>query len=72
MSDGEKQSFVGVIVSKIKDLVNDFWRWLKPNPNDHWLLQILKSIAKLPLVLLLILCSPILIVVLLLIFLIAL
>lgn len=72
MSNGEKQSLIGVIVSKIKDLVNDFWRWLKPNPTDHWVLQILKSIAKLPLIFLLILCSPILIVVLLLIFLIAL
>lgn len=72
MDDKNNSSIFKEISQKIKGVANEFWNWLMPTPTDHWFIQILKSIAKLPLVLLLILCSPILIVVLLIIFLIAL
>jgi hypothetical protein len=71
LKDNKKQSITQVISAKVRDVANDFWKWLKPNPTDHWLIQILKSVAKVPLVILLVLCSPILFVVLLIVFLIA-
>lgn len=68
----EKKTFFQEVRGMIAGLLSDFWEWLKPHPDDHWLLQLLKGIAKLPLVILLITCSPILVVILLLVFLIAL
>lgn len=72
MNDDNKQSIFKEVSKKIKGVASEFWSWLMPTPTDHWSIQILKSIAKVPLVLLLVLCSPVLIVVLLIIFLIAL
>lgn len=72
MDNEEKQSVFKEVTKLVKDAVGRFARWLMPNPNDHWAIQVLKSIAKIPVVLLLVLCSPVLIVVLLIIFLIAL
>lgn len=56
----------------LSKLFSNFIQWLKPNPADHWFLQTLKTIGKIPLVLVLILCSPVLLVVLLIVFMIAL
>lgn len=60
------------ILLKINTLSNQFVFFLKPNPADHWSIQVLKTIAKIPLVFLLLLLSPVLLVVFLIIFVIAL
>jgi len=72
LNNNKKKSIFEGIIANIRGVVNDFWKWLKPNPADHWATQILKSLAKVPLLLLLVLCSPILLALLLIVFLIAL
>lgn len=68
----ENKTILREIIGHVTGLLNNFGSWLKPNPADHWSIQVLKSIGKLPLVLLLIVCSPVLIGILLIVFLIAL
>lgn len=70
-SKKESTSFFRGIIELIARILTDFWEWLKPNPVDHWSLQVIKGIGKFPLVLLLIICSPVLLVILLVVFLIA-
>lgn len=72
MDNNKKQTIFGAILTKIRDVAIQFWNWLMPDPADHWFVQVLKSLAKVPVVLLLLLCSPVLMAVLLIVFLIAL
>lgn len=62
------EEFRGLILDQFKA----FFNWLKPNPGEKLSLQIVKFILKIPVVLLMIAASPVLIVVLIFVFLIAL
>ena len=68
----KKESTLQQIADNIGRIYRGFINFLKPTPTDHWAMQVLKSLAKIPLVLLLILFSPVLVVVLLIVFIIAL
>ncbi len=68
----DKKSSFQLVRENVKSYRIGFVFFFKPNPSDHWSVQLIKTLAKLPLLVLLILLSPILIVVLLIIFLIAL
>jgi hypothetical protein len=72
LNRNKKQTFSQAIIRKIKDFAQLFLDWLKPDPNDPWYLQTIKIVLKIPVVLFLIVCSPILLVVLVIVFLIAL
>lgn len=52
----------------MKDAYHNFIDFLKPNPQNHWSIQLIKSILKIPLVLISIVLSPILLVVLIVVF----
>lgn len=71
-SDQDKISTFQLVRKNVKIYRIRFFSFFKPNPVDHWAIQMLKTLAKLPLVAMLILLSPILILVLLIVFLIAL
>ncbi|MFC3198163.1 hypothetical protein ACFOET_11125 [Parapedobacter deserti] len=68
----DKLTYRQEIRNFVRRLSGNFIEWLKPSPDDHWSVQILKTIGKIPVVLLLVALSPVLLVVLLLVFLIAL
>ncbi len=72
--EGEKnkKTISQELASLIRSGFSSFGAWLKPSPDDHWSLQSLKILAKIPVVLLAVALSPLLLVVLLLVFLIAL
>lgn len=70
-TQNKKKSTFQEVSEHIIGVRRSFFIFLKPDPFDHWSIQVLKSIAKIPIVLLLILLSPILFLVLLIVFLIA-
>lgn len=67
-----KQTIAQEVLSIVRSWFRQFVAWLKPSPGEHWSLQTLKLLAKIPIILLAIALSPLLLVVMLLIFLIAL
>lgn len=67
-----KQTAAQEVLSIVRSRFKQFVTWLKPSPGEHWSLQALKLLAKIPVVLLAVALSPLLLVVMLLVFLIAL
>lgn len=67
-----KQSLSGELWAAIRSRIKAFFAWVKPSPYDHWIRQSLKLAIKIPIILLAILFSPLLLIVMLLVFLIAL
>jgi|GEM_PF-4704348 len=70
--EGKKKSISQELATLVRSGFNQFIAWLRLSRDDHWSLQILKTLAKIPVVALAIALSPLLLVVLLLVFLIAL
>lgn len=64
MEPKEDQSLNEELIASMKEWVSSFLNWLKPNPNDLLLLKILKLVLKIPVLLFVILLSPILLIVL--------
>lgn len=67
-----KQTVAQEVSAIVRSRFRQFAAWLKPSPDEHWSLQTLKLLAKIPVVLLAVALSPLLLVVMLLVFLIAL
>lgn len=61
MEDKEK-STREELMDVVKENVNDFWEFLKPNPTDHIILKIVKTILKTPVALFIVMVSPVLLV----------
>lgn len=58
MSEAKRLKFSDILASKLKGLKE----WLKPDPNDHVALTIVKSIFKSAVMVLLLLFSPVLVI----------
>lgn len=56
------------LVKWAKGAANDFISFLKPDPNDNLILKIVKSILKIPVALFVVLVSPVLLLILVIIF----
>lgn len=72
MQEKGKESITKELLSLLRSGIQQFTAWLKPSPDEHWSLQTLKLLVKIPVVLLAVALSPLLVVVMLLVFLIAL
>jgi len=71
-AEKNKQTAAQELLSIVRSRFRQFVDWLKPARDEHWSLQSLKLLAKIPVILLAVALSPLLLVVMLLVFLIAL
>ena len=67
MSDNDKSLWIELRVM-IREQVIGFWNFMKPNPEDPILWQIIKTILKIPIALFVALLSPVLLLILAIIF----
>lgn len=58
--DNKEKSARENLIEWIKEVSKDFLDFLKPNPDDHIVFKVLKSILKVPVAIFVVLVSPVL------------